>query len=146
MSRAQPKRTCYDEALEAELARWPGVTWRREVRSKHYALVLDFGGLTRFHIYPSTPGDTTRGPLNQVRDLRAMLKGMGAVRLAEPKATGPKRQRNRTEAKVPRPVVELRPVSDPLAGLAAFRRKLVDQTPFVLPIKVTTGKWWGVFQ
>lgn len=136
MSVAKPKRTVYDEPIEAELARWPGVRWRREVRSKHYALVLEHGGLTRIHIYPSTPGDTVRGPLNQIRDLRAQLKEMGAERIGRVKSTSPKRERNKT---TPTAVdlgerAEVDPSRDPWAALTSVRKKLVDQAPFILPI------------
>lgn len=97
MSAIAVKRHAYDAAQEAELARWPGVEWSRQLRSKHYALVLTFGGVSRFVIYPSSPGDTNRGTLNHLTDVRAELRALGAIRTAEPRTAKPRRQRNRTE-------------------------------------------------
>lgn len=92
-----PKRNIYDDGTEAELARWPGITWRHEHRAKHESVVLTFGEATRFVCYPATPGDTRRGVLNHIADLRAELKAMGAEREPQVKAVGPKRRRNVTE-------------------------------------------------
>jgi hypothetical protein len=80
------KRTTYDDAVDAELARWPGVAWTREVRGKHYALVLTFNGVSRFVVYPCSPGDSRRGALNHLTDVKAACLGLGANRLAVPKS------------------------------------------------------------
>jgi hypothetical protein len=77
------KRHAYDASQEAELARWPGVTWHREHRGKHCALVLQFADQSRFVIYPATPGDSRRGALNHLRDIRSVLCEIGASREAE---------------------------------------------------------------
>lgn len=100
MSAAKPKRTVYDDPTDAELARWPGVTWARQVRGKHYALILTFNGVSRFVTYPGTPGDSTRGVLNHLADVRAALRYLGATRTPEPRAASPRRARNRTDAPV----------------------------------------------
>ena len=144
MSQAQPKRTIYDDAMEAELARWPRVTWKRVVRGKHYAMNLTFGGVTRLHTYPSTPSDSRRGQQRQIRDLKESLRDLGATREVQRKATGPKRRQNRTTPSVidlgERAVRD--PSRDPFAGLAQLRRDLVDATPFVLPIRNSHRPWW----
>ena len=93
MSAPSVKRHDFDNHQEAELARWPGVTWTRTVRAKHYALVLTFGGVSRFVIYPTSPSDAYRGALNHVRDIRHTLTAMGATRTQERAASGPRRVR-----------------------------------------------------
>lgn len=97
MSAPAVKRHAFDDHQEAELARWPGVTWNRECRSKHYALVLTFGGLSRFVIYPTSPSDH-RATLNHVRDIRHTLFAMGAVRSLEQASDRPKRFRRSRDA------------------------------------------------
>lgn len=96
MSQPAVKRTFYDEPTEAELARWPAVTWSREVRGKHYALVLTYRGQSRFVTYPASPSNK-RGALNHIQNIRAELRGLGATRLEVVKTKTPHRQRNRTE-------------------------------------------------
>lgn len=122
MSAPKVKRTDYDDPVETEIERWPGVTFRREVRAKHFALVLTFNGASKFLIYPAT-GSDRRGVLNHLTDLRAALRELGAVRIEPVKSTGPRRSRNRTE---PRRVKTGEPATggpkrDPWAALADFR-------------------------
>lgn len=126
MSAPSPKRHEFNAYQEAELARWPGVTWRREHRSKHYALVLTFAGVSRFVIYPTSPGDTVRGGLNHVRDIRAALTALGATRQADARS-----ERPRDRAPLARPpetgkLVDFTPAEtrlnrDPFAALASFQ-------------------------
>src|SRR5690606_17680836 len=110
----------------AELANWPGVTWRREHRGKHLALVLAFDGVSRFVIYPTSPGDTYRGSLNHLRDVRAALSALGAKRVQPAKANRPRRR------PVTRPLHHEAPLAggvqsssrlgrDPFAALASLR-------------------------
>jgi hypothetical protein len=119
------KRTPFDDSVEVELSRWPGVTFHREQRGKHYALVLSYRGASRFVIYASTPGDTRRGALNHLTNVRAELRAMGATRLAPTKAEGrPKRQTSRTTATVyefDRANPDEGPLRDPFAVLASFK-------------------------
>jgi len=148
MSQAQPKKTEYDGIVDTELAKWPGVAWSRQPRGKHQALVLEFGGVSRFVIYPTTPGDSGRGALNHLQNVRGVLKELGAVREAVPKAKRPHRRQNRTTAKV----VDLGeraardPGRDPFTALAGFRRQLVNATPFVLPIRNSHRPWWKLWR
>jgi hypothetical protein len=90
-----PRRSEYDLATERELIMWPGVTCRQDRRSKHCALILTFRGEERMMTYPAT-GSDVRGPRNHVRDMRAILRGMGAYRVERTKSTAPRRGRNRT--------------------------------------------------
>jgi hypothetical protein len=144
VSQPRARATSYDDKMEAELARWPGVTFQRVIRGKHYGLQLTFNGVTRLHVYPSTPSANGRGVLNQISDMRASLKLIGAQRLPEPKAKHPKRARNKTVATVidlgERAVRD--PSRDPFAELTKLRRQLVDATPFVLPIRNSRRPWW----
>lgn len=98
MTTSKPKRTIYDDDVETELARWPGVTWRRAHRSKHLALILGFNGSERLVTYSGTPSDSRRGVLLHLADVKMALKDMGAVRTPQPRAAGPRRTRNRTTA------------------------------------------------
>jgi len=127
MSAPAVKRTCYDDPVETELQRWPGVTWRREVRGKHYALVLTFGGVSRFVIYPTSPGDTVRGPLNHLSNVRQELRAMGATRVGETKAAQTERRRRTRPAVRPlnlsptEPQAGASPNRDPWAALAEIK-------------------------
>lgn len=96
MSAATVKRTDYDDVVDAELSRWPGVTATRQVRGKHYALVLEYNGWSRFVIYPCSPGDGVHGAKNHLGDVRKALRDMGAVRKRPQRSTSPRRVRNRT--------------------------------------------------
>lgn len=119
------KRTSFDDPVEAELSRWPGVTYWREVRSKHYALYLSYRDATRFVIYAATPGDNRRGALNHIANVRAELRAMGATRLAPTRAeVRRKRQSSRTTATVyefERANPDEGPLRDPFAVLASFQ-------------------------
>jgi hypothetical protein len=143
MSAPSPKRHEYDDLQANELARWPGVSWSRQVRSKHYALVLTFDGVSRFVIYPSSPGDNQRGGLNHLRDIRQTLAAMGATRMAEPKSQQTRRTRNRTEPA--RVVIVERatggPRRDPWAALASL--EIPERPPTVEPPPAPPQEpWW----
>lgn len=130
MSQAVTKRTPMDDAAEAELARWPDVTWSRSVRGKHYQLVLAFQGQTRFVIYSATPSDSFRGAENHLRDLRGQLRLLGAERVVVAKtAAGARRKRNVTQPA--RMVIQARDPGrvdqDPWAALRGFQA--VPPTP-----------------
>lgn len=123
MSQPALKRHPYEDAQRAELARWPGVVASHEIRGKHFALVLRFGEVSRFVIYPSTPGDSGRGALNHVREIRHTLAGLGATRIETVKATAPRRRRQRMEIPTPRlqSVSDTRLCQDPFSQLAQLR-------------------------
>lgn len=126
MSAPAVRRHCYDEAVEAELAHWPGVTVRREHRGKHLALILTFNGVSRFVTYPTSPGDVLRGPKNHVSNVRQALRGLGAKRDTEPKSVRPSRRRKvRVEARAKlvrtEPLTGRGPERDPFAVLASLK-------------------------
>ena len=91
MSQPTVRRTIYDDAVEAELAQWPGVQYRRENRGKHNALVLQVGEVSRFVVYPTSPSDSRRGQQNHLGDVHRTLAALGARRAMEPKAQAPRR-------------------------------------------------------
>lgn len=93
MSQPRPKRTIFDDAVDAELERWPGVTWTRICRGKHPAVVVTFGSVSRAVGYSGTPSDSRRGLDKHLTDLRRALRDLGAVREREAKATTPRRTR-----------------------------------------------------
>lgn len=75
MSRRHP----YHAPAEAEIARWPGVTFVRGRRGRNLCLTLTYRGVSRFCAYPDTPSDH-RGALNHVSDIRSTLNLIGATR------------------------------------------------------------------
>lgn len=116
----------YESALSRELERWPGVRVRHQMRGKHQAVILIYRGRERMVVYPVS-GSDRRGPMNNVRDVRQALRSMGAKRLEPVKASGPRRERNRTEPRRP-PVIEHAtggPNRDPWEPL----RRLVNPDP-----------------
>lgn len=86
----------YDSAQDRELARWPGVTWSREIAGKHLKLVVEFEGQSRFIVFPTSPSDSTRGPLNHVQNIRQTLKEMGAETVPQVAAQSLRRTPNPT--------------------------------------------------
>jgi hypothetical protein len=133
MSAPQPKWTIYDDLVEAELKHWQGVTWTRQVRSKHYALVLTFEGVSRFVTYPCSPSDR-RGALNHITTVKAVLREMGARRQAPVKSSRPKAHRPRSQASpaplriAPEPG-KSRLSSDPWAALAGLKLEEPAEPP-----------------
>lgn len=126
MTAPAAKRTSYDQAVDAELERWPGVSWHREVRSKHYALVLTVGNLSRFVIYPASPSDSIRGAKNHLANVRQTLREMGAVRTEEVKVANERRRRARPVERtaLPAPTAPLAgssPTRDPWAALSTIK-------------------------
>lgn len=104
----------YDEASDAELARWPGVTASRTVGGKHACLVLEFDGKTRKVFYPVSPSDAYRGQKNHITNIRHTLRAMGAVRTEAPASNGHKRERRRTRSESATPVADSHPEHGPL--------------------------------
>lgn len=68
------------EAIEAELAQWPGVQVHYGHRAKHLQATFAFEGRTRFIVFPGSGSDSQRGALNTVRDMRRELTTLGAKR------------------------------------------------------------------
>jgi hypothetical protein len=98
------KALSWDAKIDAELAEWPGVAYRREGGRKHQRLYLSFDGRERFVVYPSSPSEY-RGLQNKITDIRKELTGLGANR------------NERRKAKVHRE--HNRPNRNPLANVAA---------------------------
>lgn len=146
MSRPLPRRTDHDDAADAELARWPGVTWTRTLRGKHYALVLEYGGVSRFVIYPAT-GSDRRGPLNCVRDIRAACRDLGAKRTERLKSSAPHRAgAARRKGQAPErfalpPRDPTRLDRDPWEALKGFECAPPPQAPEPAPLQPPPGLW-----
>jgi hypothetical protein len=130
------KRSDYDDAVELELSRWPGVTFHREVRGKHYALVLAYRGATRFVIYPASPSDSRRGALNHLANVRAELRALGAQRLATTKVEDRRKRKPQPTATVyefERANPGEGPLRDPFAVLADMRVEWIQPANDVPP-------------
>lgn len=84
----------YEQWTQDEVAEWPGASVSFEAGGKHNRAVLTFGDASRFVVYPSTPGDNTRGIYNKIGDVRRELAGMGAVRNKRVKSTREPSERN----------------------------------------------------
>lgn len=74
-----PRQRDLQRAQEAEIARWPGVTFHREMGGKHPRIVLAFKGRTRIHGHAGSSGDY-RGDRNSIAQLRAAIAFLGATR------------------------------------------------------------------
>lgn len=86
--------------------------------------MLHYGGKSRFVVIPSTPGDSRRGALNSLADVRKELAALGAERVVR-KPPLRKRTHKVIGAKMPKrdpmPHVELAPVRpNPFDALAAM--------------------------
>ena len=74
MKRTHP----YDAVADAEIAKHPTAQIvRRETNGQGCVLWLRVGDATRPVFYPKTPSDR-KGPLNHVRDIRRVLRALGA--------------------------------------------------------------------
>lgn len=116
----------YDSAQDRELARWLGVTWTREIGAKHFRIVLNFRGQSRFCTYPSSPSDGRRGALNHVQNIRQTLKELGAERSAPAPSSGVRRTRNTTLPK--RFSLGERPVKSPSRDPWQALRSLLENS------------------
>lgn len=70
----------YEQAADAEIARWPGVIIMGREIAKHAVLILGFEDKTRKVFYPASPSDA-KGSRNHAQDIRRVLLGMGAQRV-----------------------------------------------------------------
>lgn len=122
------KRHYYHDAIERELADWPGVTFAFGEGAKHPFVTLVFNGASKRHVFPSTPSDA-RGALNAISDMRRTLSAMGAKRNAARRApprerrnVAPPRETRFSEAdRVPAP-------ADPFAVLVDLRERMLADT------------------
>lgn len=73
-------RDAYREAIQRELARWPGVRAVFSRRSKHRQVVLNYEERSRFVVYPVTPSDNRCGLRNSIQDVRQALRLLGAIK------------------------------------------------------------------
>lgn len=99
----------YLDALTRELAHWPGATYTHQPRRKHPAVVLTFNGVSQFVVYSGSPSDNLAGADNFIRDVRAVLRDLGAARTAKAKAGVKIRTRKRAK-----PATALKPCGVPL--------------------------------
>lgn len=60
------------QAIELEMARHPGVTWRVEPGGKHHRVVVEVAGRSRFVPFSLTNTDF-RGQRNKIADIRKAI-------------------------------------------------------------------------
>lgn len=120
-------RSDYTDAIERELTFWPGVSWRFEKRAKHNAVVVTWRNYTQFCVFPAS-GSDRRGALNQIADLRALLRRMGAQRIESEKAPAEQNKpyRPAPPPPAPRPPAISDPRADGFAPLRQLRGRLID--------------------
>jgi hypothetical protein len=70
----------YVAFADRELECWPGVAVSRDSSHRHMRVTVTYAGRSAFVTCPTT-GSDRRGPHNHVRDLRAVLRGLGAERV-----------------------------------------------------------------
>jgi len=98
-----------------------GVTEWTVEQGKHPKIRFVFNGQSLMFVVPASPSDAYHGPDNSLTDLRRL---MGVKRVIAPKRQGPKRQRNRTEAKVGLADLSFSVRPDPFASLAVVADRL----------------------
>ena len=83
--------TSWDDAVDYELSRWPGVHAVRVGTRKHNRLVLHAKGRSRFVVYPSSPTGHPRALRNHISDIRHILAGYFGLTRMNPGAQREKR-------------------------------------------------------
>jgi hypothetical protein len=113
-------RKDYEETIEREVGKWPGVTVRFEEGGKHPRAVLTFEDREGTVPYPGTPSDSRFGIHRKLGDLRRKLREIGAER-EEPAtvADGPRDYRK------PNPGAALRQL--PMGEAAVLTPSIVEQ-------------------
>lgn len=67
--------------VEQELKNWPGVTYTlSRTNNGHIKVTYSYEGRTRFTISSLTPSDKNRSAKNFVKQTKATLRKLGAVR------------------------------------------------------------------
>lgn len=110
----------YRDAMEREALAWPGVRLSYGCTKRHQFAVLTFRGAERFIMFP-TSGSDHRGPANNIAEMRAILRDLGAVRVKRARREGPPRTRCPEPRAVPVPAAADAPCPrdpwGPLRGL-----------------------------
>lgn len=108
------------EIVTQEL-RTHGVTEWTVEPGNHPKIRFIFNGKPLMFVVAGTSSDTYRGPDNCLTELRRV---MGVKKVAPPKRQGPKRQRNRTEAKVRLADLSFSVRPDPFTSLVVVADRL----------------------
>jgi len=98
-----------------------GVTEWTVEHGNHPKIRFVFNGKPLMFVVPGMPSDTYRGPENSLAELRRL---MGVRRVIGPKRQGPKRQRNRTQAKVHLADLSFSVRPDPFTSLAVVADRM----------------------
>lgn len=83
-----------------ELERWPGASVTFSNGGKHGIATIGYQGRTRMVVFACTPSGGTRSDKNHIATVRRELLALGAARVATPKRTAPKRQRNKPQRSI----------------------------------------------
>lgn len=128
----------YEEAIRAEVSRWPGASVSFSARSKHDQATVAYAGATRFVVIPSSPSDSRRGTANSISDVRTELQRLGAMRAIDaPKARRPKRARCSVERDVFAHVEPAPRRGNPFEVLAALRKPAAPKPMWLAALVVT---------
>lgn len=74
------KNKDYEDAIEREVAEWPGVTVEFVAGAKHPKAKFTYEGKMLSHGYASTPGDSSFGVHQMLGDMRRVMRKLGATR------------------------------------------------------------------
>lgn len=114
----------YQHGIAEEVARWPGTAVAFEHGGKHVYAVISFADQSRKVFFPFTPGDSRRGLLNSLADVRGVLRDMGAERTPEQKAAEPRTRRSSAGPRPVRPGEAVQREDRWLAPLATLRERM----------------------
>lgn len=116
----------YQEGIAGEVSRWQGATLAFEIGGKHAYALISFASQSRKVFFPMTAGDSRRGLLNSLTDVRSVLREIGAERTPEPKAEpGSRRQHHAGPARPIRPGEVAQREDRWFGPLAALKQRMV---------------------
>lgn len=138
---SDPLRGEYADALEREIAFWPGVAFRMEVGRKHCRAFLTFKGAERFVVFASSGSDSRRGVRHFITDVRGELRNLGAARTEQRRSARPARSRSAPRREALPTISDPRP--DGFAQLRELQARMMNETPAA---KVKRTFWTAVSQ
>lgn len=128
----------YEDAIRREVGAWPGAAVDFSMRSRHAQAVLTYGNGSRFVVLPGTPGDSRRGALNSLADVRRELTRLGAARQSSSRSTRSRKPTPRVHREALRHIEPAPRRGNPFDVLASYRAPEPVQQPvqWVAPLAV----------
>lgn len=104
----------YHEAIDREVAMWPGASVSFTHAARHQVAVVEFQGKSRKVFFPTSPSDGMRGRLNCLRDVRGELQYLGAERVEVQRAAND----------------HAKPHKKPVTPFGSVRVEIIDRDPW----------------